>query len=536
MGTPSPKHTAEFKRKAVVLYGKSGTTYAEVARGLGYDPGSLSDWVKKADAADFGTGDNPFQMAEDLRRRVARERDAFKSERLLRQQAAVGESAKRAKLEFISLNEGAWPVSEMCAALKVTRQGHCAWKRRPPSAHAMRDEELAAMISQVRAEVRDIYGAPKVFLKLRRSGVRTSRKRVARIMRERGWRGVARVRQTPLGRETRIEEGLRRGPGQAQVRSRRTQQGVVRRHHLREDPAGLAVPGPRDGHMVEAGRGLGHGAQHHGRAGRRGAEDGPGQEGRPQGMHTPRRPRLAVRVAAALQDHARARHPPLDGLDIITVGQRRHGVAYGPGQVGGRARTGLSHARRGGAGPVRVHRGHIQPCQDAHGAGRSEPRGVRRGQLAGRRRPPEGGVEGVNGFGVDSVRLSAARDEPVAFIDLTHRSTVLLPRSYSAMISRLGLPALYRSTVCLLNSSVKCLGCPGSLICGPPVSRAPHGTVHISVANPRTSCRCAWSDRRSRGNKRPSWAPLPKWFLTVPEKVIYLRERYATGHTFRPSG
>lgn len=55
----------------------------------------------------------------------------------------------------------------MCAALKVTRQGHCAWKRRPPSAHAMRDEELAAMISQVRAEVRDIYGAPKVFLVFR---------------------------------------------------------------------------------------------------------------------------------------------------------------------------------------------------------------------------------------------------------------------------------------------------------------------------------------------------------------------------------
>ena len=84
-------------------------------------------------------------------------------------------------------------MSEMCAALKVTRQGHCAWKRRPPSAHAVRDEELAATISRIRAEVRDIYGAPKVFLKLRRMGVRTSRKRVARIMRERGWRGVARA-------------------------------------------------------------------------------------------------------------------------------------------------------------------------------------------------------------------------------------------------------------------------------------------------------------------------------------------------------
>lgn len=76
-------------------------------------------------------------------------------------------------------NEGRWPVSEMCAALKVTRQGYYAWKRRPPSAHAMRDEELAELISQVRAEVRGIYGAPKAFFALRRMGVRTSMKRAA---------------------------------------------------------------------------------------------------------------------------------------------------------------------------------------------------------------------------------------------------------------------------------------------------------------------------------------------------------------------
>lgn len=57
----------------------------------------------------------------------------------------------------------------------------------------MRDEELAELISQVRAEVRNIYGAPKTFMRLRALGVRTSRKRVARIMRERGWRGVTRA-------------------------------------------------------------------------------------------------------------------------------------------------------------------------------------------------------------------------------------------------------------------------------------------------------------------------------------------------------
>ena len=55
---------------------------------------------------------------------------------------------------------------------------------------ALRDEKLAVAISQVRDEVRGIYGAPKTFMRLRALGVRTSRKHVARIMRERGWRGV----------------------------------------------------------------------------------------------------------------------------------------------------------------------------------------------------------------------------------------------------------------------------------------------------------------------------------------------------------
>ena len=68
MGNPSPRYTAEFKQKAVELYRKSGTTYAEVARGLGCDADSLSDWVRKADTAGPAPDANPFQMAEDLRR------------------------------------------------------------------------------------------------------------------------------------------------------------------------------------------------------------------------------------------------------------------------------------------------------------------------------------------------------------------------------------------------------------------------------------------------------------------------------------
>lgn len=66
------------------------------------------------------------------------------------------------------------------------------------------------------------------------------------------------------------------------------------------------------------------------------------------------------------------------------------------------------------------------------------------------------------------VRLSAARGEPIAFIDLTRLSTVLFPRSHSSMASRLGFPALWRSTIFLLDSSVKCLGL-GPVEAEPPV-------------------------------------------------------------------
>lgn len=52
MGSPSPKHAPEFKRQAAALYESRGGTYAGIARELGCDAGSVSDRVRKADAAE----------------------------------------------------------------------------------------------------------------------------------------------------------------------------------------------------------------------------------------------------------------------------------------------------------------------------------------------------------------------------------------------------------------------------------------------------------------------------------------------------
>ena len=100
---------------------------------------------------------------------------------------------KEAKFAFIASQLGEYSVSDMCRALGVTRQGYHAWAKRPASAHDRRDLELARLIGDEYEASRGIYGAPKVFMMLRRKGVSTSRKRVARIMREYGWRGVTRA-------------------------------------------------------------------------------------------------------------------------------------------------------------------------------------------------------------------------------------------------------------------------------------------------------------------------------------------------------
>ena len=100
---------------------------------------------------------------------------------------------KGAKFGFISSHLGEYSVSDMCRALGVTRQGYYAWASRPASAHDERDLELARLIGDEYEASRGIYGAPKVHMRLKMSGVSTSRKRVARIMSEHGWRGVTRA-------------------------------------------------------------------------------------------------------------------------------------------------------------------------------------------------------------------------------------------------------------------------------------------------------------------------------------------------------
>jgi putative transposase len=92
--------------------------------------------------------------------------------------------------------EHRFPIATMSRMLEVSRSGFYAWSVRCPSRRSHRDDELADRIKKIHEDSQGTYGAPRVHAELAASGMRTGRKRVARLMREKGLRGVSRRKWT----------------------------------------------------------------------------------------------------------------------------------------------------------------------------------------------------------------------------------------------------------------------------------------------------------------------------------------------------
>jgi transposase InsO family protein len=87
------------------------------------------------------------------------------------------------RFAFIAAEKASFPVRVVCRVLNVSRAGFYAWQARAPSGHAQADARLGVEIAAIYAESRQRYGSPRVHAELRDRGHRTSRKRVARLMR-----------------------------------------------------------------------------------------------------------------------------------------------------------------------------------------------------------------------------------------------------------------------------------------------------------------------------------------------------------------
>jgi putative transposase len=72
----------------------------------------------------------------------------------------------------------------LCRCLRVSRAGYYAWSKRPESAHAIEDRQLAIMVKASHERSRRTYGSPRVHADMKAEGIAVARKRIARLMRE----------------------------------------------------------------------------------------------------------------------------------------------------------------------------------------------------------------------------------------------------------------------------------------------------------------------------------------------------------------
>lgn len=83
-------------------------------------------------------------------------------------------------------------IATMCRVLEVSRSGYYAWLKRGKSERCRQDEVLIERIGQIHRDSRGTYGAPRIYAELQEEGTAIGQKRIARLMRESGIRGVCR--------------------------------------------------------------------------------------------------------------------------------------------------------------------------------------------------------------------------------------------------------------------------------------------------------------------------------------------------------
>lgn len=85
----------------------------------------------------------------------------------------------------------------LCAVLDVTRSGYHAWVNAPASARAQTDARLLPKIQELHQLHKSRFGAPRIHDQLTKQGHQHGCKRIARLMRQAGLRGLSPKRYVP---------------------------------------------------------------------------------------------------------------------------------------------------------------------------------------------------------------------------------------------------------------------------------------------------------------------------------------------------
>jgi len=94
-------------------------------------------------------------------------------------------------------------VKELCGLLEVSASGYYAWCGGKPGKRAVADQALVEQIQRVHLSSRRTYGSPRITKTLRKQGMKCGKKRVARLMKQKGLHGAQKARFRPRTTDSR---------------------------------------------------------------------------------------------------------------------------------------------------------------------------------------------------------------------------------------------------------------------------------------------------------------------------------------------
>lgn len=189
------RYTNEFKVKAVQLSQLEGVRVQEVATTLDIHPFMLSRWRKEyregkivADKRKKVTSIRKEKSELDKIKQLEKEVARLRQENDLLKVATVSCGGTSERYRFIARNRDLG-VKYLCGWLGVSRSGYYDWLKRPQSERVKEDAQLSRRIETIYQSSRGTYGSPRVFKTLKNQGEAVGRKRVERLMREKGLQG-----------------------------------------------------------------------------------------------------------------------------------------------------------------------------------------------------------------------------------------------------------------------------------------------------------------------------------------------------------
>lgn len=90
------------------------------------------------------------------------------------------------KYGFIHEHRHLFPIIRMCHVLGVSENGYYNWRKRGKSQRKQDDDSLTERIKDAYDTNRGVYGSPRIHAELKAQGIHCGRKRIVRLMQEKG--------------------------------------------------------------------------------------------------------------------------------------------------------------------------------------------------------------------------------------------------------------------------------------------------------------------------------------------------------------